>query len=184
MGHRLSRIYTRTGDSGDTGLGDGSRIAKDSLRVQAMGDIDELNSCLGLLLAELPPPPVAAALQNLQHALFDLGGEICIPGRTVISEAHAARLEQLMDGFNADLPPLKEFILPGGTRAAALAHLSRTVCRRAERSLIALSRSEAVNPASRIFLNRVSDLLFIISRKLNRVDGASGDVLWQPGKTG
>jgi cob(I)alamin adenosyltransferase len=183
MGHRLSRIYTRTGDTGDTGLGDGSRIAKDSLRVDVMGDVDELNSCVGLLLAETVPQPVASALHDLQHALFDLGGEICIPGRKVMDERHAVHLEQLMDGFNADLPPLKEFILPGGTRAAALAHLARTVCRRAERSLVALSRTEAVNPASCVFLNRVSDLFFIISRVLNRTDGASGDVLWQPGKT-
>ena len=181
MGHRLSKIYTRTGDTGDTGLGDGSRIAKDSLRVDVMGDIDELNSCVGLLLAEAVPPAIAATLHDLQHALFDLGGEICIPGRIVLNEQHAGHLEQLMDGFNADLPPLKEFILPGGTRAAALAHLARTVCRRAERSLVALSRMETVNPASCVFLNRVSDLLFIISRVLNRTEGATGDVLWRPG---
>ncbi len=178
MGHRLSRITTRTGDAGDTGLGDGARVAKDSPRIQALGDIDELNSCLGLLLSEKLPGPVRVALLQVQHDLFDLGGEVCIPGHTMITEAHVTRLEALTQAHNAKLQPLKEFILPGGTRAAAAAHLARTVCRRAERSLVALGRGEAVNERARQYVNRLSDLLFVLGRALNRA-GRRGDVLWK-----
>jgi len=181
MGHRLTRIYTRTGDAGETGLGDGSRVPKESLRVRAMGDIDELNSTVGLLLAEDLPEPMRMALDGVQHDLFDLGGEVCIPGRTAMTEAHVKRLEDLLDAANAGLPPLKDFILPGGSRAAACAHLARTVCRRAERSLVALGRDEAVSEYSRQYLNRLSDLLFVHGRLANRHAGR-GDVLWQPGR--
>jgi len=141
MGHRLSRITTRTGDAGDTGLGDGARVPKDHARVQALGDVDELNSSLGVLLAEKLPAPVRAALLQVQHDLFDLGGETSIPGYAMITDAHVARLEDFTAAHNAKLEPLKEFILPGGTRAAAAAHLARAVCRRAERSLVALGRA-------------------------------------------
>jgi cob(I)alamin adenosyltransferase len=178
MGHRLSKIYTRTGDGGDTGLGDGSRVPKESARIRAIGDVDELNSTLGLMLCEDVPPPVRAALEAVQHQLFDLGGELSIPGHAMLADAHVAALERLLDGFNADLPPLKEFILPGGTRAAALAHLSRTVCRRAERAVVALARDEPVGELARKYLNRLSDLLFVLGRVLNRHAGR-GDVLWQ-----
>ncbi len=178
MGHRLSKITTRTGDAGQTGLGDGARVGKDSQRVQALGDIDELNSSLGLLLAEKLPKPVRAALLQVQHDLFDLGGEVCIPGHTMIAEPHVTRLEELTQAHNAKLKPLKEFILPGGTRAAALTHLARTVCRRAERSLVALGRAEQVGERARQYLNRLSDLLFVLGRALNRA-GRRGDVLWK-----
>ena len=182
MGHRLSKIYTRTGDGGETGLGDGSRVPKESARIQALGDIDELNSMLGLLLAEDLPPAIREALEGVQHDLFDLGGELSIPGRQAISDPHVKRLEDLLDGFNADLPSLKEFILPGGSRAAACAHLVRTICRRAERSLVALARTEPVSERSRQYLNRLSDLAFVIGRLANRHAGR-GDVLWQPGRS-
>lgn len=181
MGHRLSKIYTRTGDGGDTGLGDGSRVPKESERIRAIGDIDELNSTVGLLLAEDLPAPIREALEGVQHDLFDLGGEISIPGREAIGEAHVIRLEQLLDAFNSDLPPLKDFILPGGSRAAACAHLVRTVCRRAERSVVALARLEPVNERARQYLNRLSDLAFVVGRLANRHAGR-GDVLWQPGR--
>jgi cob(I)alamin adenosyltransferase len=182
MGHRLTRIYTRTGDTGETGLGDGSRVPKDSQRVHALGEIDELNSAIGLLLAEALPADIRTVLADIQHDLFDLGGEICIPGRASMSEGRVAQLETLLDGYNRDLPPLKEFILPGGTRAASLAHLARTVCRRAERALVSLARAEPVGTAARKYLNRLSDLLFVLGRALNRAGGGS-DVLWQPGKS-
>jgi len=178
MGHRLTRIYTRTGDTGDTGLGDGTRVPKDSPRVHALGEVDELNSAIGLLLAEELPDAVRAALAGIQHDLFDLGGEVCIPGHTSMSERQVDRLEALLDEYNRDLPPLKEFILPGGTRAASLAHLARTVCRRAERALVSLARAEPVGTAARKYLNRLSDLLFVLGRVLNRAGGGS-DVLWQ-----
>lgn len=182
MGHRLTKIYTRTGDAGETGLGDGSRVRKDSTRVQALGEIDELNSAIGLLLAEELPAGVRAALGGIQHDLFDLGGEVCIPGHASMNESQVSRLEALLDDYNRDLPPLKEFILPGGTRAASLAHLARTVCRRAERALVSLSRTEPVGTAARKYLNRLSDLLFVLGRVLNRAGGGS-DVLWQRGST-
>lgn len=182
MGHRLTRIYTRTGDTGETGLGDGTRVSKDSQRVHALGEIDELNSAIGLLLAEQLPAHLRAALADIQHDLFDLGGEVCIPGHTGMGEQQVVRLETLLDELNRDLPPLKEFILPGGTRAASLAHLARTVCRRAERALVTLSRAEPVGTAPRKYLNRLSDLLFVVGRVLNRAGGGA-DVLWQPGKS-
>lgn len=180
-GNRLSKIVTRTGDAGTTGLGDGSRTSKDSLRIDAIGEVDELNSSLGLLLCEELPVSVRNALLDIQHDLFDLGGELCLPGMSVIQEAQVARLEELADEFNASLPMLKEFILPGGTRAAALTHLCRTICRRAERSMVRLHHSEALSEAARRYVNRLSDLLFILGRTLNRA-GGRGDVLWQKGK--
>jgi len=178
MGHRLSKIATRTGDRGETGLGDGRRVAKDSARIQALGDIDELNSCLGLLLAEKLPAALRKALLQVQQDLFDLGGEVCIPGHRMIAEAQVRRLDGLLAEHNARLAPLKEFILPGGTRAAALAHLARTVCRRAERSLVALHRAEPGGERALQYLNRLSDLLFVLGRTLNRM-ARRGDVLWR-----
>ena len=178
MGNRLSKIATRTGDKGETGLGDGSRVAKDSARIQALGEIDELNSSIGVLLAEKMPAEMRAALLHIQHGLFDLGGEVCIPGHTMVTEAHVAHLDGLLQTINKRLPPLKEFILPGGTRAAALAHLARTACRRAERSLVALGGAEQVGERARQYLNRLSDLLFVLGRALNRA-GRRGDVLWR-----
>ena len=178
MGHRLSKITTRTGDAGETGLGDGARVPKDAARIHALGDIDELNSAIGAVLAEDLPEAARAALSQVQHDLFDLGGEVCIPGHSMIEATHVERLERLIETQNAGVPPLKEFILPGGTRAAAAAHVARTVCRRAERSLVALGRSEAVNNAARQYLNRLSDLLFVLGRTLNR-DAGRSDVLWR-----
>ena len=178
MGHRLSKIATRTGDRGETGLGDGRRVAKDSARIRALGDIDELNSCLGLLLAEKLPAALRKTLLQVQQDLFDLGGEVCIPGHRMIAEAQVQRLDGLLAEHNAKLAPLKEFILPGGTRAAALAHLARTVCRRAERSLVALHRAEPASERALQYLNRLSDLLFVLGRTLNRA-GRHGDVLWR-----
>ena len=181
MGHRLSKIYTRTGDGGETGLGDGSRTRKDTPRIAALGDIDELNSAVGVLLAESLPEKVREVLDDIQHDLFDLGGDISIPGRATLTDGQIRRLESLLDEFNGLLPPLKEFILPGGTRAASLAHVARAVCRRAERTLVALARADKVDDRSRIYLNRLSDLLFVLGRTLNR-EGGRPDVLWQPGK--
>ncbi|HMA30259.1 MAG TPA: cob(I)yrinic acid a,c-diamide adenosyltransferase [Casimicrobiaceae bacterium] len=178
MGHRLSRIVTRTGDSGTTGLGDGSRVDKDSLRIAAIGAVDELNSSVGALLAEPLPDAIAALLIDIQHDLFDLGGELSIPGHVAVGAGHVTRLEQAVEEINAGLSPLKEFILPGGTRPAALAHVARTVCRRAERALVALARQEPVSQDGRVYLNRLSDLLFVIARKLNHASGVT-DVLWQ-----
>ena len=178
MGHRLSRIVTRTGDAGTTGLGDGSRVAKDSPRIAAIGTVDELNSAVGVLLAETVPEPVRSLLTDVQHDLFDLGGELSIPGHVAVTNAHIERIEAAVERYNADLPMLKEFILPGGTRAAALAHVARTVCRRAERSVVALAAQDTVAMPSRIYLNRLSDLLFVLARVLNRAAGAP-DVLWQ-----
>ena len=180
-GNRLSKIVTRTGDAGTTGLGDGSRTTKDSLRIDAIGEVDELNSSLGLLLCEDLPARVRAALLDIQHDLFDLGGELCLPGMSIMKDAQVARLEDLADEVNHDLPMLKEFILPGGTRPAALAHLSRTICRRAERSMVHLHNSEPLSEAARRYINRLSDLMFILGRVLNRA-GGRGDVLWQKGK--
>ena len=179
MGNRLSKIATRTGDDGSTGLGDGSRIAKDAPRIHALGEVDELNSQLGLLLCEDLPAGVREELLAIQHDLFDLGGELCIPGYSVIADAQVAQLDALLEKHNADLPPLKEFILPGGSRAAAQMHVCRTVCRRAERAVVTLAQSEdaAVNPQPRQYLNRLSDLCFVLARVLNRHAGG-GDVLW------
>ena len=178
MGYRLSKIATRTGDAGETGLGDGSRVSKATPRIQALGDIDELNSSLGVLLAEELPAPLREALLEVQHALFDLGGEVSIPGHSLLGEPQVARLDEWLEEWNRDLAPLKEFILPGGSRAAAAAHLARTVCRRAERSLVALGSREPVGEAARQYLNRLSDLLFVAGRVLNRAAGG-GDVQWR-----
>ncbi|MES2743554.1 MAG: cob(I)yrinic acid a,c-diamide adenosyltransferase [Pseudomonadota bacterium] len=178
MGNRLSKIATRTGDDGSTGLGDGSRTSKDSLRVHAMGDVDELNSHLGVLLCEAMPDALREQLISIQHDLFDLGGELCIPGYQMIGEAHVARLDDLLAVYNGDLPALTEFILPAGSRAAALSHVCRTVCRRAERSIVTLGNSEAIHAYPRQYVNRLSDLLFVLARVLNRFAGG-GDVLWQ-----
>ena len=181
MGHRLTKIYTRTGDTGETGLGDGSRTPKDSLRVHALGEVDELNSVIGLLLAEKLPASARTALGEVQHDLFDLGGEVCIPGHSSMKDGQITHLESLLDEYNGDLPPLKEFILPGGSRAASLAHLARTVCRRAERALVSLARAEPVGTTARIYLNRLSDFLFVLGRVLNR-EGGGSDVLWRHDK--
>ncbi|MDQ9168929.1 cob(I)yrinic acid a,c-diamide adenosyltransferase [Oxalobacteraceae bacterium R-40] len=177
MGNRLTKIATRTGDDGTTGLGDGSRVAKDSARVHALGEVDELNSHLGLLVCEEMPTEMREDLIAIQHDLFDFGGELSIPGYAMIAESHVARLDKLLEKYNAELPALKEFILPGGSRAAAQAHICRTVCRRAERSVIALGKTEVLQAQLRQYLNRLSDLLFVLSRVLNRHAGMD-DVLW------
>ncbi len=178
MGHRLSKIYTRTGDKGTTGLGDGTRVAKDSLRVEVMGECDELNSVIGMILAHPVRETIRDVLSEVQHKLFDLGGELCMPGYAAIAEADVTRLEADLDGFNEELPPLKEFILPGGGPAAAACHLARTVCRRAERHMVHLGREETINPAGQAYLNRLSDLLFVLGRVLARDEGGS-EVLWR-----
>ncbi len=178
MGNRLSRITTRTGDDGTTGLGDGSRISKDSPRIDALGEVDELNSLIGVLCCEELPTDVRELLGAIQHDLFDLGGEVCIPGYALVKDEHVARLDAALARYNAELPALKEFILPGGTRAASLAHLARTVARRAERVIVGLAVAETINPPVRQYLNRLSDLLFVLGRYLNRSAGG-GDVLWK-----
>ncbi|MDR3212361.1 MAG: cob(I)yrinic acid a,c-diamide adenosyltransferase [Azoarcus sp.] len=178
MGHRLSKIYTRTGDAGATGLGDGSRVAKNDARIHAIGEIDETNALLGLLLVEELPDDVRALLTGVQHDLFDLGGEVCIPGMSLITARQVSQLEAAIDRYNAGLAPLKDFILPGGSRAAAQAHHARTVCRRAERALVTLAQGQPVNDGPRQYLNRLSDLLFVLGRILNRAAGQD-DVLWQ-----
>jgi len=180
MGYRLSKIYTRTGDAGTTGLGDGSRVGKDAPRVAALGDVDELNSIIGILLCESLPDPVRTLLTGVQHDLFDLGGELSVPGGAFLKNTQPGRLEQAIDHYNGELAPLKEFILPGGTRAAALTHHARTVCRRAERAVVAVAHNEAVSEPARQYLNRLSDLLFVLARWLNK-DAGGGDVLWQKG---
>jgi cob(I)alamin adenosyltransferase len=181
MGNRLSKIYTKTGDDGTTGLGDGTRVAKDSARVGAYGTVDEANSAIGVLLAaDLPGPQgeaIAALLTKVQHQLFDLGGELCIPGHAAIHESDVEALEQQLDAFNAPLPPLKDFILPGGGEAAARCHLARTIVRRAERETVTLARHDAVRPEAIRYLNRLSDLLFVLARVLAR-DSGHGEVLW------
>jgi cob(I)alamin adenosyltransferase len=182
MGHRLSKIYTRTGDDGSTGLGDGTRVAKDSARVEAYGAVDELNSALGVLLAHDAPTDVKAQLTDIQNELFDLGGELCIPGRQTMTQAQVDRLERDLDAMNAELTPLKEFILPGGSAAAATCHVARTICRRAERRVTTLARTEPVNTIAVAYLNRLSDYLFVLARHLNKIAGGA-DVLWKPGKT-
>jgi cob(I)alamin adenosyltransferase len=182
MGHRLSKITTKTGDAGTTGLGDGTRIAKDHPRVAALGDVDELNCFVGLLLTEDIPADIRNALIDVQHDLFDLGGELAIPGYFAITDAHVLRLEALTESMNADLAMLKEFILPGGSKAATYAHVVRTVCRRAERALITLAATDTVSEHSRIYLNRLSDMSFVLSRVLNRAAGQP-DVLWQKGRS-
>lgn len=181
MGKRLTQIATRTGDDGSTGLGDGSRTGKDSLRIAALGDIDELNSVLGVLATEEVPDGFAAQLSDIQNDLFDLGGELCIPGHRMITAVQVGRLDDWLAEYNGALPRLDEFVLPGGSRAAALAHLARTVCRRAERATVALGRAEPVSAEARQYLNRLSDLMFVASRMLNRFAGR-GDVQWQQRK--
>ncbi|HEX5786637.1 MAG TPA: cob(I)yrinic acid a,c-diamide adenosyltransferase [Woeseiaceae bacterium] len=179
MGKRLSRIYTRTGDDGTTGLGDGSRVAKDSVRVEAYGTVDEANSAIGMILATGGVPAVVReCLTAVQHDLFELGGELCIPGHSAVRGEFIVRLEQQLDAFNRDLPALEEFILPGGGPAAAAAHLARTVVRRAERRVATLAAVEAVRPEVLHYLNRLSDLLFVLARVLARAEGGR-EVLWQ-----
>lgn len=178
MGKRLSKIYTRTGDDGTTGLGDGSRVAKDSLRVDAFGTVDEANSAIGVVLAaDNVPQNIRSILTEVQHDLFELGGELCIPGHSAISEQFIVRLETDLDGLNAELPALKEFILPGGGRAAAACHLARAIVRRAERITITLAGSENVRAEVLKYLNRLSDLLFVIARVLARAENGE-EVLW------
>jgi cob(I)alamin adenosyltransferase len=182
MGNRLSRIYTKTGDDGTTGLGDGTRVAKDSARVSAYGTVDEANSAIGLLLATPLPGPQAGAIATLlttiQHQLFDLGGELCIPGHAAIQDGDVTALEAQLDAFNDPLPPLKDFILPGGGEAAARCHVARTVVRRAERETVTLSHHDSVRPEAIRYLNRLSDLLFVLARVLAR-DSGHGEVLWK-----
>ena len=178
VGNRLSKIYTRTGDDGTTGLGDGTRVPKDDVRVEAYGTLDELNSLLGVLLAEPLPDDVRVILQPIQHELFDLGSEFCLPGYKAITAEHVQRLETTLDRFNENLPPLKEFILPGGSRAAAFCHLARTVCRRAERRAWTLHRQHPQNPESIKYLNRLSDLLFVLARNIARQE-SSDEALWK-----
>ncbi len=179
MGNRLSKIYTRTGDDGTTGLGDGSRIAKDSLRVEAYGSVDETNSCIGVVLAQPTlSPEVRRCLTEVQHDLFDLGGELCIPGHRMITAAYVERLERELDALNDHLPPLKDFILPGGGAAAAACHVARTVCRRAERRCWTLAGAEEVASEALQYLNRLSDLLFVIARVLAR-EAQGSEVIWR-----
>ncbi len=181
MANRLTQITTRTGDDGTTGLGDGTRVPKSHLRVAAMGDVDELNSSLGVLLCEQLPADVRELLVRVQHELFNLGGELSIPGYELLKADAVAGLDEALAQHNAHLPRLKEFILPAGTRSAALAHMSRTIARRAERAVVALAAQERVNDAPRHYLNRLSDLMFVLARVLNRanLDGLGGDdVYW------
>lgn len=184
MGHRLSKIYTRTGDDGTTGLGDGSRIEKDALRVEAYGTVDELNSCIGMIISQLTPSlltdsqhPLVEWLSNIQHDLFDLGGELCIPGHQTLTAALIDLLEEQIEAMNEHLPMLKEFILPGGNPAASTSHLARTVCRRAERRVHSLSKEAELNPIGLKYLNRLSDWLFVAARAISRLDNGS-EVLW------
>jgi len=182
MGYRLSKIYTRTGDAGTTGLADGRRVDKDSPRIEAMGTVDELNSSIGVLLAGMTGSalePVHTALAPVQHRLFDIGGELAIPGVDIIEAADVTELEQLIDRFNAELPPLKEFILPGGSLQIAQAHLARSICRRAERRYLTLAAVETINPQALSYLNRLSDLLFVLARSIARLDDTP-EVLWRP----
>ena len=181
MAKRLTKIYTRTGDDGTTGLADGSRVPKNAARIDAMGDVDELNSAIGVLLAEDLPEALRSTMIDVQHDLLDMGGELCLPGHTLLNGRNVAKLEEALDALNASLPALRDFVLPGGSRAAAAAHLARTVCRRAERTLVTLSCRESVPPLLLQYLNRLSDLLFVSARALNRHAGGD-DVLWQQGK--
>lgn len=177
MGHRLSKIYTRTGDAGETGLGDGKRVSKNGARVRAMGDVDELNCVIAVLLCESLAPNVHATLLSVQHDLFDLGGELSIPGTSLVPDGAVKRLELAIDRWNEDLPPLKEFILPGGSRTAAVCHLARAVCRRAERTIVELSEGERAGGTALAYINRLSDLLFVLARTLARADGGA-EILW------
>ena len=178
MGNRLTQIATRTGDAGTTGLGNNHRVSKNRLRVHAMGDIDELNSQIGLLLCEEMPADLRALLVEIQHQLFNLGGELSIPGYELLKAEAVLTLDQALAHYNAQLPKLQEFILPAGTRAAAQAHVCRTVARRAERQVVALGNEESINATPRQYLNRLSDLMFVLARVLNRVNGGD-DVYWK-----
>ena len=177
---RLTKIYTRTGDDGSTGLADGSRVPKIDARIEAIGAVDELNSALGLLRAQTLDDMVDGLLETIQHRLFDLGGELALPGTTLLQDAHTLQLEQALDRLNADLPALEDFVLPGGNESAARCHLARTGCRRAERELLRLSHIEPVNSASSRYLNRLSDLLFVLARSLARRDGGR-EITWKKG---
>ncbi len=178
MGHRLSKIYTRTGDKGSTGLGDGTRVDKDDARIEAFGTLDELNSAIGMVLAYPVPDAVRHRLTAVQQDLFDLGGELCAPHHERITQEYVEELERALDEFNAPLPPLKEFILPGGSPAAAACHMARGICRRAERRAVTLARAQSVNPQALIYLNRLSDLMFVVARVIARDAGASEE-LWR-----
>lgn len=181
MGNRLSKIYTRTGDKGTTGLGDGSRIEKDHPRVAVLGDVDELNSLIGLICSGEIPDNIRALLSDIQNDLLDLGAELSVPGKETMTTKYTEHLEKVLDDLNQQLQPLKEFVLPGGSPGSALCHLARTVCRRAERNLVSLSRKHDVSASALAYLNRLSDLLFVVSRHLNRAQGGK-EVLWEPGK--
>lgn len=180
MGHRLSKIYTRTGDAGTTGLADGSRVSKTSGRIVTLGDIDELNTQIGAILLHPLEATLRETLIDVQHALFDIGGELAVPGAVTVTEGYVQSLEQALDHLNEDLPPLKEFILPGGGPGAVACHVARAVCRRAERAMVSLSTETEVNELSRRYVNRLSDLLFVVGRVLARAD--EGEVYWQPGR--
>ena len=180
MGNRLSKIYTRTGDDGTTGLGDGKRIRKDSPRMEAIGTIDELNSVIGVMLAHPMPNDLRDVFTTIQHRLFDLGGELAMPGYTFIDAGDVEWIETTLDHYNENLPPLKDFILPGGTITAANCHLARSICRRAERILVHMNESDAVNAPVRQYVNRLSDWLFVCARVLNRLEGTDSEVLWKP----
>jgi cob(I)alamin adenosyltransferase len=182
VGHRLSKIYTRTGDDGSTGLADGSRVDKDSARVEAMGAVDELNTLIGAVLVHQVSTDISSLLTDVQHALFDIGGEMAIPGAFTVTADYVTRLEQALDAHNENLPMLKEFILPGGGAAAVAAHVARAVCRRAERRMLSLSRLEKINGHSQHYLNRLSDLLFVLSRVL--AVGGGGEVFWDATRNG
>lgn len=179
MGNRLSKIYTRTGDKGTTGLGDGARVDKNHPRIEAFGTVDELNSHIGVIIAYALPDEIKTCLSAIQHDLFDLGGELCVPGYQKITDEYVSRLEIQLDTFNAELPALKEFILPAGGHATAHCHVARTVCRRAERCIYTLNKSEPVNPAALAYINRLSDLLFVIARVCARFENGQ-EVLWDP----
>ena len=181
MGYRLSRLATRTGDDGTTGLANGSRHDKHALRIEAIGTVDELNSALGLLGSESLPPDLHTLLADIQHDLFDLGGELALPGHTLLTATQSLRLDEALAHYNATLPPLTEFVLPAGARPAALAHMARTICRRAERSVVAVARAESISEHMLPYLNRLSDLLFVVARVLNRAAGVM-EFTWQQGK--
>lgn len=180
MGNRLSKIYTKTGDNGSTGLSDGSRVSKDSIRIATIGSIDELNSTIGLVISCAPDDSIRALLTDIQHKLFNTGGELSLPGHKLINQSHIEWLENQLDKLNADLSPLKDFVLPGGTRAAAYCHLARSICRRAERELVALSKEEEVSPLILQYVNRLSDFLFVLARHINKQENQA-DILWNPG---
>jgi cob(I)alamin adenosyltransferase len=180
MANRLTKIVTRTGDNGTTGLGDGTRVGKDDPRIEALGDLDELNSAIGCVLAEELPESIRALLAAVQNDLFDLGGEGCSPGRSALWDAHIERLESRIESLREPLPPLRDFVFPGGSRAGALCHLARAVCRRAERSLVALGARETISELSVKYLNRLSDVLFLAARNINLAQ-KQPETIWRPG---